>query len=202
MHPTRTIPALASSGLALTGLALTGLVLASFAFPAAAQDAPRWTVDPAASTLGFTALLQGAAVESRFARFDADIALDPASPEAGAITITVDIASATSENPQASGAMLSPDWLAADSFGQAVFRSDSITGADGSYVAEGTLTIRDQTVPVSLPFTLAVDGDTAEAEGTITLDRTSFGVGQGSWAKAEPVAHEVEVSFDITASTD
>ena len=185
MHPTRTVLAVALIGLAL---------------PAAAQDAPRWTLQPEASTLGFTASLQGAPVEGRFGRFEADIALDPAAPETGAITITVDITSATSQNPQASGAMLSPDWLAADSFGQAVFRSDAITGADGSYVAEGTLTIRDQTVPVSLPFTLAVDGDTAEAEGTITLDRTSFGVGQGSWAAAEPVAHEVEVSFDLAAT--
>ena len=174
------------------------------AFPltpsAAAQDAPRWTVQPEASTLGFTAQLQGAPVEGRFARFDADIALDPAAPEAGTIAITVDIASATSQNAQASGAMLTPDWLAADSFAQAVFRSDAITGADGSYLAEGTLTIRDQTVPVSLPFTLEVDGDMAQAQGTITLDRTSFGVGQGEWAKADLVAHEVEVTFDLAAT--
>ena len=168
--------------------------------PVVAQDATPWTVQPDASTLGFTAELQGAPVEGRFERFDAAIALDPANPETGSVTITVDIASVRSSNAQADGAIRGADWFAADSFGQAVFQSDAITGADGAYVAEGTLTIRDESVPVSLPFTLAVDGDTAQADGTLTLDRTAFGVGQGSWAAPQPVAHEVDVTFSVSAT--
>ena len=145
------------------------------------------------------ATLQGAPVNGTFESFDAAITLDPAAPEAGNVTITVDIASVRSDSDQANGAMTGADWFAADSFGQAVFQSTSISGADGAYVAEGTLTIRDQSVPVSLPFTLAVDGDAATANGALTVDRTAFGVGQGSFAGPDPVAHEVEVVFDIAA---
>ncbi len=168
--------------------------------PLLAQDAPVWTLQTEGSTLQFVASLQGTAVNGTFERFDGAIALDPAAPETGAVTITVDIRSATTDNAQANAAIATADWLAAETFGQAVFQSDAISGADGTYVAEGTLTIRDQTVPVSLPFTLTVEGERAAAAGSLTLDRTTFGIGQGSFAGPEPVAHEVEVTFAIQAT--
>ncbi|MEM7567095.1 MAG: YceI family protein [Pseudomonadota bacterium] len=186
------------SSVRLPLLALASVCLATT--PLLAQDAPAWTLQAEESTLQFVASLQGAPVNGTFERFDAAIALDPAVPETGAVTITVDITSATTDNAQANAAIATADWFAAETFGQAVFQSDAISGADGAYVAEGTLTIRDQAVPVSVPFTLTVEGDRAAAVGSLTLDRTAFGIGQGSFAGPEPVAHEVEVTFAIQAT--
>lgn len=181
-------------------LPMRNVVFAAALLAAAPALAQTWTLQPGASTLGFVAQLQGVPVNGTFERFDAAITLDPAAPQAGSVSITVDIASARTDNDQANQAIATADWFAADQFGQAVFASDSITGADGQYVAEGTLTIRDQAQPVTLPFTLNVEGTEARAAGTLQLDRTAFGIGQGAWAGPSPVAHEVEVSFDIAAT--
>ena len=51
-----------------------------------------------------------------------------------------------------------------------------------------------------MPFKLALDGNRAHMTGKATLDRTAFGVGQGEWAAPTPVAHEVTVSVDLTAT--
>lgn len=184
--------------------AAAALAAAALAAPASAQT---WTAVADASRLGFVADLQGSPVTGAFERFDAAITLDPEAPEAGAIVITVDVSSVVTDNDQANAAVASADWFAADAFGQAVFASETIVGEDvgetgGAYVAQGVLTIRDAAVPVSLPFTLTVTGETATATGALTLDRTAFGIGQGAWAAPQPVAHEVAVTFEIVAARD
>jgi polyisoprenoid-binding protein YceI len=71
----------------------------------------------------------------------------------------------------------------------------------GAYEAVGTLTIRGITQPIALPFTLAITGNQAKADGTVQLIRTKFGVGQGAWSTAQYVALQVSVAFDIIAET-
>ncbi len=51
--------------------------------------------------------------------------------------------------------------------------------AEGSYKADGTLSLRDKTAPIVLSFKLNIEGDKATAKGTTTLDRNDFGVAQG-----------------------
>ncbi|PZQ40124.1 MAG: cytochrome B, partial [Phenylobacterium zucineum] len=70
---------------------------------------------------------------------------------------------------------------------------------EGKFVADGTLDLRGVKKPLSLPFTLKIDGDTATARGVTTLDRTTFGVGQGEWASTDEIAAKVKVSFNLTA---
>ena len=53
---------------------------------------------------------------------------------------------------------------------------------------------------VTLPFTLAVTGTQAEAKGDISLLRTAYGVGQGSWSSGDWVGLNVGVTFDLTAT--
>ena len=52
---------------------------------------------------------------------------------------------------------------------------------------------------MTLPFTLKIDGDTAHATGKANLVRTTWGVGQGSWASDQYVGFEVDVTVDLTA---
>ena len=51
-----------------------------------------------------------------------------------------------------------------------------------------------------LSFTLDIDGDRARARGTATIDRTSFGVGQGDYASTAEIAGPVAISFDFRAT--
>lgn len=178
-------------------LLLAGLIL----LPALAAPAATWQIDPAASRLTFTGTQLGQPFQGRFEKFSASIQFDPAAPEAGGqVAVLVDMASARTGDAQRDGAMPEADWFATSRFAQARFEATRFrrTGAD-AYEAEGTLTIRDVTRPLILPFTLKPDGDATRAQGTVTLTRSDFGVGQGQWASGQWVALEVAVSFDLKA---
>lgn len=71
---------------------------------------------------------------------------------------------------------LGTDFFNAEAFPTAVFSAD-IMEAESGFIAEGTLTIKESTVPVSLPFSLTIEGDIATMMGQITLDRRDFQIG-------------------------
>jgi polyisoprenoid-binding protein YceI len=47
-------------------------------------------------------------------------------------------------------------------------------------VAEGTLDLKGATLPVTLPFTLTLDGGLAQMQGETVLDRRNFEIGDGT----------------------
>lgn len=164
----------------------------------AAQGA--WTVDYRASRLGFTASQTGRSFDGEFRKFDAEIIFDPEDLRAASIAVTVDMASARTGDLQRDLALPGDDWFSAKTYPSAEFVSTDVeqTG-EGAYVAHGSLTIRDRTRPVDLPFTLAITGDRAVAKGETTLLRTDFGVGQGEYSTDEWVGLDVKVSVEIEA---
>ncbi|MDE2488790.1 MAG: YceI family protein [Alphaproteobacteria bacterium] len=72
------------------------------------------------------------------------------------------------------------------------------TGPD-RYLAHGVLQLRGVSRPQELAFRLAIDGDKARANGSATLDRTAFGVGQGDFAATDQIPGKVSVTFALTA---
>lgn len=180
---------------------VTAVFAAALLAGAASAHAATWTVDTARSHLGFTGSQNGTPFKGSFGKFAGTIVLDPASPAAGHADITIDTASASTDDQQKNGAMAGSDWFSVAKFPQAHFVATSFkaTGA-GAFEAEGTLTIRGMSRPLSLPFTLAITGDTAKADGKVQLIRTDYGVGQGTWATAQYVALEVSVDVAIVAT--
>ena len=181
----------------------TTLLALAFAFGAAAvaqAATPIWIVEKGASRLGFTGAMNGSAFKGAFSRWDAQIAFDPANLPASAVTVSVDPASAASGDPSRDEALPTGDWFSVKAFPRAVFKSRRITAAGpGRYVAEGDLTLRNVTKPVSLPFTLAITGDMAKMTGSTTIDRSVFGVGQGQWKTGDAVALKVSIDVAVTA---
>lgn len=178
-------------------LAATAALFASSAMAAAP---PAWTVDKAASRLGFTASMNGAPITGGFGRWDAQIVFDPANPAGSHVVATIDTASAKTGDQTRDEALPTADWFSAKAFPRAIFTSRKIVAAGpGHYIAQGDLVIRNVSHSVSLPFTLGVAGDTAKMAGALQLDRSAFGVGQGQWKTGEAVALKVQVNIAITA---
>lgn len=180
----------------------TTVLAVLIALPAVAQTpaAPAWTVDKAASRLGFRAAMNGAAFQGGFNRWDARINFDPANLGASKVTATVDLASARTGDGARDEALPSSDWFDVKRHPRATFTTRSITAAGaGRYVAAGDLTLRGVTRPVKFPFSLAITGDTAKMNGSVVLDRTAFGVGQGQWKTGSAVDTKVTVTVAITA---
>jgi len=182
--------------LRLAALTLAALCAALASAPAHAAD---WTVDPDASRLTFEGMQTGKAFDGGFDEFTAEIALDPAAPETGSIRVVVDTGSFNTGAADRDAEAMKPDWFDTETYPEAVFVSDRIEATADGYVANGTLTIKDVSLPVSLPFTLEVEGDRAVAEGGMTVARLDYHLGVGDWADGVFVGLEVGIAFHVEA---
>lgn len=149
-------------------------------------------------TIAITVTQLGSEVTGTFADWTAAIEFDETVPNgvAGKVEVTIAIGSLTlgSVTDQAMG----PDFFNATEFPTAVYSADIVTVVDG-YEARGALTIKDQTVPVSLPFGLSLTGDDASMVGGLTLDRRSFGIGDNMNDESS-LKFAVEVDVELTAT--
>ncbi|MET0363739.1 MAG: YceI family protein [Sphingobium sp.] len=171
------------------------------AAPALAAPAPGWTVDKAQSRVAFTAAMNGQAFNGTFRRFDARILFDPANLAGSSVSATIDMASAVTGDQSRDESLPTADWFAVSSFPRATFVAKSFKAVGkGRFQAAGTLTIRNVSRPVVLPFQLAITGNAAAMQGALTIDRRWFGVGQGQFAGVESVAANVTVKIAIKAT--
>jgi polyisoprenoid-binding protein YceI len=143
----------------------------------------------------------GERFEGRFPKFTGTIDFDEAAPTRGSITITVDMNQIQVEGKDRSDSLPTDDWFAVAKFPTATFISSGIkpTGPH-QYAASGTLTIRNISRPVVLPFTLKTAGDHATATGSLDISRKDFDVGLGRWASDEWVKYPVTIRYEIHAS--
>lgn len=166
------------------------------AAPVLEEVASEWQVTEGGIAIEITQF--GNKVEGRFADWTADITFDPevSKGKAGEVLVTVSIPSLTlgSVTQQAMG----PDFFDAETHPTATFRADIVTTADG-YAADGTLTLKGTEVPVRLPYSLTMEGDTASMQSSVTLNRMDFGIG-ANMADETSLAFAVDVTVSITAN--
>jgi polyisoprenoid-binding protein YceI len=175
-------------------VAAVGLSLCGIAFGA------QWTVVPETSSVMFTGTQQGTKFNGRFQTFSAQIDLDAADPTKGSIVGTVQVDSVNTRDHDRDAALVDKDWFNAKEFPEAKFESQKIVkAADGSYEASGELTLKGQTKPAVMKFTLASPGaGTAQFAGSMAINRFDFNVGEG-WNDTSWVAQDVgvEVKLDL-----
>lgn len=139
----------------------------------------------------------------RFGDADGSITYDPQDPSASSVEVTLPISGLQTQSAEFNEHLESEDWLHAEQYPQATFRSTSVTATgENALTVEGELTFRGHTRPVTLDVTLnrlaehpmlnvPAIGFSAET----TLSREDFGVG----AFAPAVSDEVEVSITVEA---
>lgn len=154
-----------------------------------------WQVQQGELAIAITQL--GSPIEGQFADWTAsiDYAETPdADGRHGAVTVSVAIPSLAlgSVTQQAMGA----DYFNAEAHPTATFAAE-IVSREGSHVATGTLTIKDQSVPVEMPFELTLEGDTAQASGGLSVDRRDWGIGEQGEGN---VGATVDIRFSLTAT--
>jgi polyisoprenoid-binding protein YceI len=182
-------------------LILAAFLIAPCLSTASAADVASWKLDPAKSRLGFSGTQTGTKFEGKFMRYGADIVFDPDHLDAAHITVTVDLASATTGDTQRDTALPGKDWFDVAQFPQATFETAAIRKQGvNAYEAASNLTLRGVTKPLTLSFTLQTDGATAHAVGHVKLLRGTFGIGQGPWATGQWVALDADVDIDIVAT--
>ncbi|MFK7881090.1 cytochrome b/b6 domain-containing protein [Roseobacter sp.] len=142
----------------------------------------------------------GSDVRGVFADWTAQISFDEtiATGVAGAVEVTISVGSLTLGS--VTGQALGADFFNADSFPTAVFQAD-ILRSDAGYDAQGTVTIKERSMPVTLPFTLDLVDGVATMQGSTQLDRRDFAIGDGQKDEGS-LGFSVGVAVSLIASKD
>lgn len=163
-----------------------------------AAAATTWMVDADSSSLGFSGAAQGETFTGVFHRFDARIVFDPADLAGSRFEVSIDLASADSQNAERDELLLSDEFFAVGAAAQAEFRAEKFQSlGDDRYRADGALTLKGVRHPVALVFRWqSAEGD-ARLDGEALLDRLTFDVGSGDWADPEMIDKEVRVTTTL-----
>lgn len=166
----------------------------------APAEALEWDLLADQSELSFHGMMLGVPVIGVFERVQAEIRFDPENLAGSRIIVRIDMASINTRHDERDTALRRPEWFNAGAFSEAVFVAEDLRQIDESnYEARGELTIKGIRHPVTLPFSLTINGDIATAMGFVDLSRIEFAIGTGEWADEKRVAFDVRIQMRITA---
>ena len=154
------------------------------------------------STIHFTYKQMGVAVDGQFRKFASQITFDPAKPSAAKATFEVELASVDTGAPEGDQEVAGKPWFNTRAFPTAKFVSGTVKPLGGNKVeVTGQLTIKGKTQDVVVPATFTPQGNSGVFDGSFTIRRADFSIGEGSWAKFDIVANDVLIKFRITANS-
>ena len=159
-------------------------------------------VQPEKSALQFSYQQMGVKMDGQFRKFAATLNFDPAKPAAAKASFEVDLASVDTGSSEADQEVAGKPWFNTKLFPTARFVSSEVRPLGGNrYEVAGQLTIKGKTQPVVIPATVSTQGKNAQFDGGFTLRRGDFSIGEGSLAKFDIVANDIQLKFRITASS-
>ena len=167
-------------------------------------QAADWVIDKADSKAIFKWTYYGTPYQGEFRNISATFDIDPLNPTECKFDVTIPIIDMVIDDAETMDYLLDLELFDVDQFPVATFKAEkcSIDGID-AFTSEGTLTIRDQTNPISFPFNLSVgmeDGGVRfHLTSEVTINRLEYGVGQGYWASTAAIPNEVVVEVDVYA---
>lgn len=167
---------------------------------AAALSLPAFAADytqAAGSSLAFAGKYQGETFSGTFPGFRTTVSFDPVNPAAGKLSVTIPIATATTQNDDYDTEMRGAAFFDATKFAQATYTASGFRDlGNGQYAADGTLELRGVRKPVTLTFTWT-PGTRPLLSGRATVRRLDFGVGGGEWADTGTIPNEIAVSTRV-----
>lgn len=170
-------------------------VLLAFALPGITLAAD-YTVQ-AGSTLGFTGSFQGAGFNGSFKQWQATIRYDAAQLAQSKFDVTVNLASVAVSDKDQQAALPGKDFFDVAQYPSAHFVATRFRNVGGKVIADGTLTLRGVTKPVSLAVNFQPQGKGATLDVAATLKRLDFGVGGGDYADTSVIGADVKVQAHL-----
>ena len=170
------------------------LLALALPFTAGATD---YAVQPAASTLSFSGTFQGEVFHGHFGQWTATISYDAAALASSKLDVEVQLASVKTGDKDRDGALPGSDFFNVAKFPKAHFVSTSFHQNGAKVVAEGKLTLRGVTRPVSLDVTFKPQGNGATLDVTGTIERLDFGVGGGDYVDTSVIGADVKITAHL-----
>ncbi|MEP7183626.1 MAG: YceI family protein [Betaproteobacteria bacterium] len=147
------------------------------------------------SEIRFVAKQLGVNVEGRFRKWKANVTFLPGDLAKSKVELDIDLGSIDLASDDSENEVKGRLWFDTARFPTARFVSSSIRSLGGDkYEVAGQLSMKGLTRDVVVPVVLRKDaaGNSA-AEGSVTLRRLEYRIGEGLWADTGTVADEVIV---------
>lgn len=180
-------------------LATAALVLSAMA---GAHAATYTSLDTDESRIAFGYSQMGVSMEGGFNNLEAKaFSFDTEQPEAAQVTVEIPLSGVDAGYEEANAELGKSEWLDLAQHPLARFQSTQVEVlGDNRYQVTGLLSIKGKEKEVSVPFEFKEDGGAGIFEGSFTLQRADFGIGEGQWADFGIVANDIQVKFHFVAN--
>ncbi len=189
----------------ITSFLTVAFLLVSGAFTSVDNAAvTEWKIDKAHSKISFEVTHFFTPVTGQFTEYTSDINFDPNNLEESSVDVEIEVSSIDTDNQKRDGHLQSDDFFNAKKFPHITFASDEIVKRSGKnkFAAVGTLTIKDVSKDIELPFTLLGVRDHPMQENTRlagikfthTVNRNDFNVGTGDWVATTVIGGDVDIT--------
>jgi polyisoprenoid-binding protein YceI len=160
------------------------------------------TIQPEKSKVTFQYKQMGVSMDGHFKKFVAQLSFDPAKPAAAQALIEIDLASVDAGSSDADDEVVGKSWFNVKAFPKATFVAKQIkaTGAN-QFEVVGALTLKGKSQDIKFPLKLVRQGNTGIFSGGFVMRRADFSIGEGMWAKFDVVANDIQVNFQLTATS-
>jgi polyisoprenoid-binding protein YceI len=172
------------------------ILLLAFALPGMAL-ATDYTVQPSASQLGFSAMFQGESFDGHFRQWTAAIRYDPANLAGSAFDVKVTPASVQTGDNDRDSALPGQAFFDVAQYPEAHFVTSGFHRNGSQVIADGKLTLRGVTRPLSLEVTFKPHAGGATLDVAGSVKRLDFGVGSGEYADTSVIGAEVRITAHL-----
>jgi cytochrome b561/polyisoprenoid-binding protein YceI len=164
-----------------------------------------WKIDAAQSKISFAAASSGGNVTGSFGKWTADIKFSPDNLPASKAVVTIQTSTAVTSVPEFTAYLPDDTWFGFGKFPNATYTTSAIRSLGGDkYEADGTLTIKDKSAPLKLPFTLKMAGNVATMNGSASIERLAYDFGKGTAKSAAEeeywLAPRITVTINVRAT--
>lgn len=129
--------------------------------------------------------------------FKGDILFDPAHLDASSIAASVETITINTDNATRDKHLKSDSYFDVTRYPKITIKSVSLKHKSGdNYTGTFSLTIKDKTNTVDIPFKYTETGNTASFKGTLQIKRTDYDVG----GKSLIMSNEVNIVIDVEAT--
>ena len=183
----------------ISAQSLTTAAILLLANPASALEYKQVQPDQSAVTFGFT--LMGAPLEGKFNKFATELYFDPARLAKAQARIEVSVASIDTGSNEGNEEVVGKKWFNAKDYPTATFVSTGLKSLGGNrYQATGKLSIKGRTLDVAEPVTFQTEGTRGIFDGTFSIKRLDYMIGEGEWTDVSSVANEVQIKFHVVVN--
>ena len=172
-------------------------------FPLPAKEIKaNYDIDYGSSQIGFAGTHAGNEFKGIFEKWSGNIYFDPDNLEASKAIVFFELGSAVTGNKMYDGTLPKADWFDVENHPEGVFESTSFApDEDGTYKAEGNLSLRGITHPVSFNFGLSdVSNSPVTMKANFNIDRLQYEIGKKSDADAEWVSRDIALELTVVAT--